>query len=82
VPTINRSFSDLTWQPFVQAAPFSGTAHVVNNGAFAFYIEDMVTGNVYKTQPAGTRDIPIVQGRDYTVLVCGDVSITYTLIPA
>jgi hypothetical protein len=82
MPTINRSFSDLTWQNFVQAAPITGTVHVVNNGTFAFYIEESVSGNTWKVQPAGTRDIPIVQGRDYTVLVCGDVSITYTLIPA
>jgi len=82
VPTINRVFQGDVFQDFVATSPMTGTAHVTNEGNFHVYIRDVAENTDYKVIIGATMDIPIVQGHQYTILVCGDVSITYTLIPA
>jgi hypothetical protein len=83
MPTINRSYDPAGgFQSFLPTAPFTGIVRVTNNGAFHVYIRDNTLGqDAAKVTPGTTKDVPVVQGREYLVQVMGDVSIDYTLIP-
>lgn len=79
MPTVNLTFTDQAYTSFIAAAPRTGVAHVTNNGNFSVYIRDVQTGIEGKVRPLTSLDIPVIKNNDYSINVCGDVSITYTI---
>lgn len=96
MPTVNIVFSGTDYQDFLVSSPITGVCRITNNGTFAVYVRDTVTGSeevtvvsggptpgtiASKIKPGWTCDVAVVQNRKYSINVCGAVSLDYTLIP-
>lgn len=79
MPTVNIPFIGDEYQAFIVSANRTGTAHIVNNGTDHIYVFDPAINSDHKILAGGSGDIPVVKGSDYTVKVCGTVSVTWSI---